>query len=182
MLDIPDDRTSLALALRSRIREIPDFPTAGVDFKDITPVLGDPGLFAAATRALSEAFRDDGVTHVAGIESRGFLFAAPVALDLGAGIIPIRKVGKLPFRTERIDYGLEYGSATLEVHVDACVPGARVLVVDDVLATGGTALAACALLERLGAEVAGLGFLLSLGFLPGVERLAGRRVESLLDY
>jgi adenine phosphoribosyltransferase len=182
MLDLRDDRAALALALRARVREIPDFPTTGIGFKDITPVLGDAALFAAAMRALAEAFRDEAITHVAAIESRGFLLAAPVAMGLGAGIIPIRKVGKLPFRTERIDYALEYGSATLEVHVDACPPGSRVLVVDDVLATGGTALAACALLERLGAEVVGLAFLLSLGFLPGVERLAGRRLESLVDY
>jgi adenine phosphoribosyltransferase len=182
MLDLRDDRAALGRALRAGVREIADFPTPGIGFKDITPILGDPELFAAATAALSRAFRDAGVTHVAAIESRGFLLAAPVALDLRAAIIPIRKVGKLPFRTERIDYGLEYGSATLEVHVDACAPGARVLVVDDVLATGGTALAACALLERLGATVVGLGFLISLGFLPGVARLADRRVEALVEY
>ena len=182
MLSRQPDRAVLETALRDAVRDVPDFPSAGIGFKDITPVLSDPVLFGAATRALADAFRGEGVTHVAGIESRGFLFAAPVALDLRAAIVPIRKVGKLPYRTERIDYALEYGSATLEVHVDACGAGARVLVLDDVLATGGTADAACALLERLGADIVGLGFLLSLAFLSGETRLSGRRVESLVRY
>ena len=182
MITSAPDRAALERALRATVREVPDFPTPGIGFKDITPVLADPALFGACVEALAEAYRGTGITHVAGVESRGFLLAAPVALAVGAGIVPVRKLGKLPHTTERIDYALEYGNATLEVHADACGRGARVLVTDDVLATGGTALAACALLERLGAEVVGLGFLLSLGFLPGERRLAGRRVESLARY
>lgn len=176
------DRLALERALHSTVREVPDFPAPGIGFKDITPVLADPALFGACVEALTEAYRDAAVTHVAGIESRGFLLAAPVALALGAGIVLVRKQGKLPYSTERIDYALEYGSATLEVHTDACGGGTRVLVTDDVLATGGTAFAACALLERLGADVVGLGFLLALDFLPGPRRLAARRVEALARY
>ena len=182
MISSVPDRAALERALHSVVREVPDFPVAGVGFKDITTVLADPGLFGKCVEALVEAYADAGVTHVAGIESRGFLLAAPVALGLGAGIVLVRKQGKLPHTTERIEYALEYGHATLEVHTDACGREARVLVTDDVLATGGTALAACALLERLGAHVVGLGFLLALDFLPGASRLAGRRVEALARY
>jgi len=182
MITSVPDRAALERAIHAAVREVPDFPTPGIGFKDITPVLADPALFGACVEAIAEAFRGAGVTHVAGIESRGFLIAAPVALALGAGIVLVRKQGKLPHATERIDYALEYGSATLEVHADACGHGARVLVTDDVLATGGTALAACALVERLGGEVVGLGFLLALGFLPGERRLAGRRIEALARY
>ena len=182
MISSDPDRAALERALHATVREVADFPAPGIGFKDITPVLADPSLFGACVEALSEAYREAGVTHVAGIESRGFLLASPVALALGAGIVLVRKKGKLPYTTERIDYALEYGSATLEVHTDALAGGARVLITDDVLATGGTALAACELLERLGASVVGLGFLLTLGFLPGEGRLAGRRVESLARY
>ena len=173
---------TLEQELRARLRDVPDFPAPGILFKDITPVLADPGLFGRATTALARAFAAIGVTHVAAIESRGFLLGAPVAQALGVALVPVRKVGKLPFHTERIDYVLEYGSAALEVHVDAWAAGSRVAIIDDVLATGGTALASCDLVERMGAEVAGLGFLLSLSFLPGEARLAGRRVESLVRY
>ena len=182
MITSAPERAALERALHATVREVPDFPAPGIGFKDITPVLADAALFGACVDALAEGYRAEGVTHVAGIESRGFLLAAPVALALRAGIVLVRKQGKLPYTTERIDYALEYGSATLEVHTDACAGGARVLVTDDVLATGGTALAACELLERLGAEVVGLGFLLSLDFLPGARRLAGRRVEALARY
>ncbi|HEU4631174.1 MAG TPA: adenine phosphoribosyltransferase [Gemmatimonadaceae bacterium] len=168
--------------LRGAIREIRDFPIPGVGFKDITPVLASPALFGRALAALVERLRPTAPTHIAAIESRGFLVGAPVALALDAALAPIRKVGKLPFRTERIDYTLEYGAAALEVHADAWEPGARVLVIDDVLATGGTALAACALVERMGAEVAGCGFLLSLPFLGGEQRLGSHRVEALIRY
>jgi adenine phosphoribosyltransferase len=173
---------SLARDLRATVREIQDFPMPGVGFKDITPILASPALFGRAVTALTERFRTATPTHVAAIESRGFLLGAPIALALGAALVPIRKVGKLPYRTERIDYALEYGAAAIEVHSDAWPPGAHVLVIDDVLATGGTAVAACALVERMEAQVVGCGFLLSLPFLGGEERLAGRRVESLIRY
>jgi adenine phosphoribosyltransferase len=168
--------------LRDAVRDVPGFPKPGIIFKDITPLLGDPGLFARATDAMAQPFATAGVTHVAAIESRGFILGAPVARRLGAGFIPVRKRGKLPFRTESIEYALEYGTDHLEVHVDACAKGARVLVVDDVLATGGTAEAACALLERVGARVVGCAFLLGLAALRGEDRLAGRDVRILLNF
>lgn len=173
---------TLSQDLRDAVREIQDFPIPGVGFKDITPILASPALFGRAVAALVGRLRSTAPTHVAAIESRGFLIGAPVALALGVALAPIRKVGKLPYRTERIDYALEYGAAAIEVHADAWPPGARVLVVDDVLATGGTAVAACALVERMAAEVVGCGFLLSLPFLGGEERLAAQRVESLIRY
>lgn len=173
---------SLRAAIRAAIREIPDFPKPGVDFKDITPLLADAALFRRATELMAEPFRDAGVTLVAAIESRGFLLGGPVAQSLGVGLAPIRKPGKLPSRTERLEYALEYGTDALEIHADACGAAARVLVVDDVLATGGTARAACALVERLGATVAGCSFLLALTFLSGVEALEGRRCAAVVRY
>ena len=175
-------RVDLTNELRAAIRDIPDFPKPGIMFKDITPLLGDPALFADATDAMAAGFEAVGVTHVAAIESRGFILGAPVALRLGAGLIPVRKRGKLPHRTEGVDYALEYGTDRVEVHVDACGAGARVLVVDDVLATGGTAGATCALIEKLGATVIGCAFLLSIGGLGGVRKLAGRTVRILLEF
>ena len=168
--------------LRAAVRDVPGFPKPGINFKDITPLLGNPLLFARATDAMADTFRTARVTHVAAIESRGFILGAPVARVLGAGFIPVRKRGKLPYRTEAIEYALEYGTDHLEVHVDACAPGARVLVVDDVLATGGTAAAACSLLERVGATVVGCGFLLGLDALGGAARLCGRDVRILLNF
>ena len=168
--------------LRDAIRDIPDFPKPGIMFKDITPLLGSAALFIAATDALADSFRDANVTHVAAIESRGFLLGAPVAQRLRAGLIPVRKRGKLPYRTEAIDYALEYGTDRVEIHVDACGAGARVLLVDDVLATGGTAAATCALLEKVGATVAGCAFLLSIGSLRGSAKLTGRLVRTLLEF
>ena len=168
--------------LRAAVRDVPGFPKPGINFKDITPLLGDPALFARATDAMAEPFRTARITHVAAIESRGFILGAPVARLLGAGFIPVRKRGKLPYRTEAIEYALEYGTDHLEVHIDACTRGARILVVDDVLATGGTAAAACALLERVGATVVACGFLLGLGALGGAARLAGREVRILLNF
>jgi adenine phosphoribosyltransferase len=172
----------LATDLRAAVRDVPGFPKPGIIFKDITPLLGDAALFARATDAMAEPFRGQGITHVAAIESRGFIFGAPVAQSLRAGFIPVRKRGKLPFRTESLEYALEYGTDHLEVHVDACGAGGRVLVVDDVLATGGTAAAACALLERVGATVVGCSFLLSLEALDGNRKLAGREVRTLLKF
>jgi len=139
-------------------------------------------LFPQACERMAAPFRNAGVTLVAAIESRGFLLGGPVAQALGAGIIPIRKVGKLPFTTRRVTYQLEYGTDALEVHIDACANGANVLVVDDVLATGGTAAAACELMESVGGRVVGCSFLLALSFLNGANRLAGRRLESVLTY
>ena len=167
----------LAQAVLAALRDVPDFPRPGIMFKDITPILGDPTLFPRTTRALAEAYQGEGVTHVAAVESRGFLFGAPIAQHLGVGLIPLRKPGKLPAKRHRVEYALEYGTDALEAHEDACSETGRVLVVDDVLATGGTAAAACRLVEQTGATVVGCAFLMSLDFLPGRTALAGRRVE-----
>ena len=172
--------SALESRLQARLRDVPDFPKPGIVFKDITPVLADGDLFAAATAAMAAPFASLGVTHVAGIESRGFIFAAPVAQALHAGFLPIRKPGKLPWQTAGRDYALEYGTDRLEMHVDACGAGARVLLVDDVLATGGTAAAACALIDDVGGTVVGCSFLLTIAVLRGSERLTGREVRSLL--
>ena len=168
--------------LRELIRDIPDYPKAGIVFKDITPLLGDATAFAEATDALAAPFAGDGVTHVVAIESRGFILGGPVALRLGAGFVPVRKPGKLPSTRRREEFDLEYGRDALEIHTDAYASGARVLIVDDVLATGGTAAAACKLVESLGATVVGFSFLITLGFLPGLSRLAGRRVARVIEY
>jgi adenine phosphoribosyltransferase len=168
--------------LRSLIRDIPDYPKPGILFKDITPLLADADAFALATGLMAEPFAGAGVTHVVAIESRGFILGAPVAQRLGAGFVPVRKSGKLPHTKRREEYALEYGTDALEVHDDAVGAAARVLIVDDVLATGGTAAATCRLVESLGATVVGLSFLLALTFLPGAERLRGHRVSALLYY
>jgi adenine phosphoribosyltransferase len=173
--------TTLADRLAERLRVVPDFPEPGVQFQDVTPVLGDARLFAEAVSAMTGPWRGAGVTHVVGIESRGFIFGAPVALALGAGFVPVRKPGKLPWRRAARAYALEYGSGQLEVHEDACPPPARVLVVDDVLATGGTASAACALVESIGGTVVGCAFFLTISPLHGLAKLEGRRVETLLE-
>lgn len=173
---------ALRASIRRAIREIPDYPKPGISFKDITPLLGDAQLFGATCALLADPYRDLGITHVISIESRGFLFGGPVAVALGAGLIPVRKPGKLPFETTREEYALEYGTDALEVHVDALGDGARVLVADDVLATGGTAAAATRLVRRLGGDVVGSTFLIELAFLGGRERLPGQRVESAIVY
>lgn len=168
--------------LKHAIREVPDFPKPGVGFKDITPVLLDPGLFGCAVDLMVAPYADARVTRVVSIESRGFILGAPIALRLGAGLVPIRKPGKLPRATQRVEYALEYGSDALEMHHDAIGKGDRVLVVDDVLATGGTAAAAAALVGGTGGAVVGFSFLIELDFLKGRQRLQGRRIEALLHY
>lgn len=168
--------------LRTSIRDIPDFPKDGVTFKDITPLLGDPVAFSTAVDAIVVSFGRGTIDKVVGIEARGFIVAAPVAYHFGAGFVPLRKPGKLPYETVAQDYELEYGSETLELHVDAFSPGDRVLIVDDVLATGGTAEAACKLVEQAGGKVAGLAFVIELGFLKGSERLNGYDYTSLVKF
>ena len=155
--------------LTERIRDVPDFPKPGILFKDITPLLKDPAALRQVTDQISASFEDKGIDLVASVESRGFILATPVALNLGAGIVPIRKLGKLPADTINTNYELEYGTNTLEMHRDAIQPGQRVLIVDDVLATGGTVKASIDLVERLGGIVAGIAFLAELTFLDGRE-------------
>ncbi|MGH7557618.1 MAG: adenine phosphoribosyltransferase [Gemmatimonadota bacterium] len=168
--------------LKAAVRDIPDFPKPGIVFKDITPILLDPPLFDDTLNALARWAKERGTDKIVGVDARGFLFAAPVANRLGVGLVPVRKSGKLPHRTEREAYDLEYGSAELEVHVDAIDSGERVTVIDDLLATGGSARATARLVERLGAVVAGLSFVIELGFLKGRERLDGYDCHSLVHY
>jgi adenine phosphoribosyltransferase len=168
--------------LKELIRDVPDFPRPGVVFKDITPLLADAEAFNGAVGTVAERFADASVTKVIGIEARGFIAAAPVACRLGAGFVPVRKAGKLPWHVEAQEYQLEYGDGHLEVHRDGVSPGDRVAIVDDVLATGGTAWATTRLVERLGGEVVGLAFFVELGFLGGRSRLAGREVLTLVAY
>jgi adenine phosphoribosyltransferase len=169
-------------ALEAHIREVPDFPQPGVSFKDVTPLLLDHVAFSTVVDALVMHFGRGTVDKVVGIEARGFIFAAPVAYHFGAGFVPARKAGKLPGPTRSVTYDLEYGSATLELHEDAITAGDRVLIVDDVLATGGTAAATAQLVEELGGEVVGLGFLIELGFLGGAAKLEHYDRVSLLTY
>lgn len=173
---------SLETRLRTTIREVPDFPKPGILFKDITPVLADAALFSETTRAMARPFQQRGVTHVIAIESRGFILGAPVAQHLGAGLVPVRKRGKLPWKTLTEEYALEYGTDVLEIHADALPAGALVIVVDDVLATGGTAEAVGTLVRRAGAVLHGFSFLMALGFLGGRARLGTTRVETILEY
>lgn len=169
--------------LQRFIRDVPDFPKPGILFKDITPLLRDPGALRAACELLTEPFRDAGITAVAGIESRGFIFGSVVAQNLGAGFIPIRKPGKLPWTTRRHEYVLEYGSDALEIHDDALTPEDRVLVVDDVLATGGTLAAATLLIRGFAATLAGAATVIELGFLGGREKLGGQvKLHTVLQY
>ena len=173
----------LAARVAALVRDIPDYPSPGVLFKDITPLLADPAAFGEVVETIAFAHGPRSaspVDVVAGIEARGFILAAPVAVALGLPFVPIRKVGKLPHTTVAAEYDLEYGTATIEVHTDAVSPGQRVLLVDDVLATGGTAAAAFGLLEQLGATVTALSVLIELSFLPGREKLPGRDVRALL--
>ncbi|MBV8983741.1 MAG: adenine phosphoribosyltransferase [Acidimicrobiia bacterium] len=168
--------------LKDHIRDIPDFPSPGVVFKDITPLLADVDAFRFAVDAIADHYAGSDVDKVLGVEARGFIIAAPVAYRFGAGFVPVRKAGKLPWEIERQEYELEYGSSLLEIHKDAVAPGEKVLIVDDVLATGGTAAASVDLVERLGANVLGLGFVIELAFLHGRDKLEGRDLVSLLVY
>ncbi|MBZ4406763.1 adenine phosphoribosyltransferase [Myxococcus sp. XM-1-1-1] len=174
--------TTLVDDLKARLRDVPDFPKPGIVFKDITPVLADPRLFSRVINAMSAPFRGQHISKVVGVEARGFLLGAPMALALGAGFVPARKPGKLPYRSVVERYSLEYGADGLEIHEDALAPGERVLVVDDVLATGGTAEATGRLVKRLGGELVGFSFLIHLGFLDGGKRLAPTPVTSLLTF
>lgn len=168
--------------LRALIREIPDYPNPGIVFYDITPILGDADAFARLLAVMSEPYADAEITKVAGIEARGFTLAAPMAERLGVGFIPIRKPGKLPYRVERQEYALEYGTDALEIHVDAAGPNDRVLLVDDVIATGGTAAAAVALLRKLGADVVGFSVFIELGALNGTAALDEVPHHAILKY
>lgn len=166
--------------LAAHIRDIADFPEAGVVFKDITPLLGDPDALRTTVDRFADTHRSQQITKVVGIEARGFILAAPVAIALGAGFVPVRKAGKLPWTVEGQDYDLEYGTDRVEVHADAIAPGERVLVLDDILATGGTAAATIALVEKLGGVVVATTFLLELAFLHGRRRLEGHPITSLV--
>jgi adenine phosphoribosyltransferase len=169
-------------SLREYVRDIPDWPRPGIMFRDITPLLAAPDAFALTVDALASPFADEAIDKVIGIEARGFVFAAPVAYRRGAGFVPVRKVGKLPWHVESEEYVLEYGTDLLEIHRDAVAPGERVLIVDDVIATGGTAAAAARLVEKLGGEVAGLSFLLELAALAGRAQIENYRVHAVLRY
>ena len=168
--------------LKSRIRHVPDFPKPGILFYDITTLLRDPAGFRSAIDQIARPFEGAGIDLVVGIESRGFILGAPVADRLGAGFCPIRKPGKLPAKTIRESFALEYGSDAIEIHQDAVTPGQTVLIVDDVLATGGTARAAASLVKQLGGRLHALSFLIELDFLKGREKLAGERLVSVLHY
>lgn len=173
---------SQALALREFIRDVPDFPKPGILFRDITPLLEDPGAFRRAVEALAEPFRGGAVDKVLGIESRGFILGAPVALELSAGFVPVRKKGKLPHETLAVRYELEYGSDEVEMHADGVRRGERVLVVDDLIATGGTAAASVRLARAAGGEVVGCSFLIELSELRGLDRLDVDRAHVVLRY
>ena len=168
--------------LRAKIREIPDFPKPGILFYDITTLLKDAAAYKEAIGQMLEPYRHAKIDLVVGMESRGFIFSAPMAYELDAGLVPVRKLGKLPAETLSVEYALEYGSNTLEIHRDAIQPGQRVLVVDDLLATGGTVHGTIELIERLKGEIVGLAFLVELDFLHGRDRLEGRRVTSVIKY
>ena len=174
--------TITAVNIEHGIRNIPDFPKPGIQFKDITPVLADPRLFAGSIELLTSKFKPGMVDAVVGIDARGFIFAAAAALRLQAGFVPVRKKGKLPYQTHEQSYDLEYGSNAIAIHVDAVHPGSRVLLIDDLLATGGTAAAAAALLQKVGAKILEISFLIELSFLSGRDKLKDYPVRSLVVY
>lgn len=171
-----------AVDLRKFVRDIPDFPKPGIIFKDITPLLKDPSALKASVALLAKAFSKEDVKYVVAVESRGFIFASALACRLGAGFVPVRKKGKLPYKTASVTYDLEYGTDTLEIHVDAFKKGDRVLIVDDLLATGGTVEAVIRLVRAQGAKIAGIGFIIELAFLEGRKKLKGYPVYSAITY
>jgi adenine phosphoribosyltransferase len=164
------------------IRNVADFPKPGIQFKDITPVLADPKLFSGCIDLLIDGFKPGQVDAVVGIDARGFIFASAAAVKLQAGFVPVRKKGKLPYQTHEQEYELEYGTAAIAMHIDALKPGARVLLIDDLLATGGTAAAAASLVQKLGAQILEVSFLIELKFLNGRDRLKGHKVRSVVGY
>jgi len=168
--------------VKQAIRDIPDFPKEGILFKDITPVLQDGNIFRQAVDALAEQFADQQIDVIVGVESRGFIFASALSYKLGAGLVIVRKPGKLPYKTYQETYELEYGTDSLEIHQDAIKPGQKVLIVDDLLATGGTVKATAGLLKKFDAKIVGIGFLIELAFLNGKEKLTGYNVKSLITY
>jgi adenine phosphoribosyltransferase len=168
--------------LKKYIRDVPDFPQPGILFRDISPLLAAPSAFVACIQQLADQFRDQNVDAIVAVEARGFIFAAPLALELGASFVPVRKPGKLPCATDKVEYELEYGTDTIEIHRDAIKPGQRVLVVDDLLATGGTVAACCQLLSKRGAEIVGCAFVVQLSALNGDKRLLPHSVFSLVQY
>ncbi len=168
--------------LKQYIRNIPDWPKKGILFRDITPLLAKPKVFTAAVDALCADFAEEGIEYVAAVEARGFIFGAVVAERLGAGFVPIRKKGKLPFKTESITYELEYGSDTVEVHSDAVRKGVKVLMVDDLLATGGTMAAACKVIEKIGGQIVAIAFLVELCELGGREKLGEYKIKTVISY
>ena len=170
------------MKLEDKIRDVQDFPINGVLFKDITTLLNDADAYHQSIDAMYQRYKNDGIEIVVGMESRGFIFAAPLAYQLGAGLVPVRKLGKLPAETVRCEYALEYGTNTLEIHQDAIQPGQKVLVVDDLLATGGTTIATLKLVEKLGGKVAGLAFLIELTFLHGMDKLKGYDIFTQIQY
>ena len=179
---MPKTNTVTPKELEAAIRNVPDFPKPGIQFKDITPVLADARLFAGSIDLLTEKFQPGSVDAVVGIDARGFIFAAAAAKKLNAGFVPVRKKGKLPYQTIEQDYALEYGNATIAMHVDALKPGARVVLIDDLLATGGTSAAAAALVKKLGGEILEITFLIELKFLNGRQKLNGHPVRSIIVY
>ncbi len=170
------------IKLEKFIRDVPDWPKKGIIFRDITPLLANKKAFSAAVNKICGAFNKKRFDYVAAVEARGFIFGAAVALKLGKGFIPIRKKGKLPYKTERITYDLEYGQSTVEIHNDALKKGAKVLMIDDLLATGGTIAAACKLVERIGGKIIGIAFLVDLSELSGKDKLKKYSVKSLITY
>lgn len=170
------------IELQGYIRSIPDWPKKGILFRDITPLLAEPKALIAAVDALCAGFTDLAIDYVAAVEARGFIFGTSVAERLGAGFVPIRKKGKLPYKTESVTYDLEYGTDTVEIHRDAISKGAKVLMVDDLLATGGTMAAACKLIEKIGGEIAGITFLIELGDLAGRNKLEGYNISTVISY
>lgn len=168
--------------LTSYIRSIPDWPKKGILFRDITPLLGEAKAFAAAVDALADGFKNKNIDYVAAVEARGFIFGAAVAVKLNAGFVPIRKKGKLPFKIDSVTYDLEYGTDTLQVHVDAVKKGSGVLMIDDLLATGGTMAAACRLIEKIGARIEGIAFLIELKALKGREKIKDYNLSAVLEF